>query len=440
MPEREVVRVGLLGLGVVGTGLLETLQRRADDYERLCGRRIAVQAAAARDLSRDRGLDLAGVRLTDDPISICASDDVDVVVELMGGAEPAAECIEAALAAGKPVVTANKEVMAKRGPQLLALAAERGAELRYEASVGGGIPIIGVLQRDLPANEIASIRAIINGTTNYMLTEMSQNGSSYGDALAEAQRLGYAESDPTSDVDGIDAAYKLAILSSLAFHARVAPEAVHREGIRQLGANDFAHAESLGYKIKMMATGRRTEAGIDVRVHPTLVPADDPMAGVDGVLNAVAVSGEPLGTVVLQGPGAGAGATASAVAGDLLEVIAGLDTGPRSARAMHEMGDAPLVPLGGVELASYIRLEVPDRAGVLAELGAVFAEEDVSISSVLQAPHERGETGTADLIITTHRCEDGKIDRVLERLRSPESEIDVGVRLRIEERDDDAGR
>ncbi len=440
MPEREIARVGLLGLGVVGTGLLETLQRRADDYERLCGRRIAVQAAAVRDLSRDRGLDLAGVRLTDDPISICASEDVDVVVELMGGEEPAAECIEAALAAGKPVVTANKEVMAKRGPQLLALAAERDAELRYEASVGGGIPIIGVLQRDLPANEIASIRAIINGTTNYMLTEMSQHGSSYGDALAEAQRLGYAESDPTSDVDGIDAAYKLAILSSLAFHARVAPEAVHREGIRQLGASDFAHAESLGYKIKMMATGRRTEAGIDVRVHPTLVPAGDPMAGVDGVLNAVAVSGEPLGTVVLQGPGAGAGATASAVAGDLLEVIAGLDAGPRSARAMHEMGDAPLVPLGGVELASYIRLEVPDRAGVLAELGAVFAEEDVSISSVLQAPHERGETGTADLIITTHRCQDGKIDRVLERLRSPESEIDVGVRLRIEERDDDAGR
>ena len=440
MPEREAVCVGLLGLGVVGTGLLETLQRRAGDYERLCGRRIAVKAAAARDLSRDRGLDLAGVRLTDDPIAICASDDVDVVVELLGGEEPAAGCIQAALAAGKPVVTANKEVMAKRGPQLLALAAERGAELRYEASVGGGIPIIGVLQRDLPANEIASIRAIINGTTNYMLTTMSQNGSSYGDALAEAQRLGYAEADPASDVDGIDAAYKLAILSSLAFHARVAPESVHREGIRQLGAGDFAHAESLGYTIKMMATGRRTEAGIDVRVHPTLVPADDPMAGVDGVLNAVAVSGEPLGTVVLQGPGAGAGATASAVAGDLLEVIAGLEAGPRGGRAMHEMGDAPLVPLGEVELASYIRLEVPDRAGVLAELGAVFAEEGVSISSVLQAPHDRGETGTADLIITTHRCEDGRIDRVLERLRSPESEIDVGVRLRIEERDDDAGR
>ena len=434
MNARADIGVGLLGLGVVGTGLLETLQRRADAHALRCGRRIAVRAAAVRDPSRDRGVDLAGIRLTDAPRTVCDADDVDVVVELMGGEEPAASCIEAALSAGKPVVTANKEVMAKRGAQLLALAAERGAELRYEASVGGGIPIIGVLQRDLPANEISSVRAIINGTTNYMLTAMSQGGASYGDALAEAQRLGYAEADPTNDVDGIDAAYKLAILCTLAFGSRVAPESVYREGIRRLSGRDFRHAADLGYTIKMLATGRRTEAGIDARVHPTLVPASDPMARVDGVLNAVAISGDPLGTVVLEGPGAGAGATASAVAGDLLEVAAGLASEPGGARRAPEMGDAVHAPLGGIVLANYIRLEVPDRAGVLADLGRAFAAEGVSIASVLQAPREGGEDEeSAELIITTHPCADGAVDRVLDQLGRSESVIDVAVRLRIED-------
>ena len=427
------IGVGLLGLGVVGTGLLETLQRHAGAYELRCGQKLAVREAAVRDPSRDRGIDLAGIRLTDDPLAACEADDVDVVVELMGGEEPAGSCIEAALSAGKPVVTANKEVMAKRGPQLLALAAERGTELRYEASVGGGIPIIGVLQRDLPANEISSVRAIINGTTNYMLTAMSQTGSSYADALAEAQRLGYAEADPANDVDGIDAAYKLAILCTLAFGSRVLPTDVYREGIRQLSGRDFRHAADLGYTIKMLATGRRTQAGIDARVHPTLVPASDPMARVDGVLNAVAVSGEPLGTVVLEGPGAGAGATASAVAGDLLEVAAGLASGCGGPRRAHETADAVHAPLGGIVLANYIRLEVPDRTGVLADLGGVFASEEVSIASVLQAPREDDEEdGNAELIITTHPCADGAVDRVLERLARPGSEIDVSVRLRIE--------
>ena len=434
MSARADIGVGLLGLGVVGTGLLETLQHRADAHALRCGRRIAVRAAAVRDLSRGRGIDLAGIRLSDDPLAVCDAGDVDVVVELMGGEEPAASCIEAALSAGKPVVTANKEVMAKRGAQLLALAAERGAELRYEASVGGGIPIIGVLQRDLPANEISSVRAIINGTTNYMLTAMSQGGASYGDALAEAQRLGYAEADPTNDVDGIDAAYKLAILCTLAFGARVAPESVYREGIRRLSGRDFRHAADLGYTIKMLATGRRTEAGIDARVHPTLVPASDPMARVDGVLNAVAISGEPLGTVVLEGPGAGAGATASAVAGDLLEVAAGLASEPGRARRVPEMGDAVHAPLGGIVLANYIRLEVPDRAGVLADLGRAFASEGVSIASVLQAPREGDEDGgSAELIITTHPCADGAVDRVLDQLGRSESVLDVAVRLRIED-------
>ena len=434
MSVRAEIGVGLLGLGVVGQGVFAALQSRADAYERRCGARLAVRAAAVRDAGRERGLDLSGVQLSTDPLSVCADDSVDVVVELMGGEEPAAECIAAALRAGKPVVTANKEVMAKRGAELLALAAERETELRYEASAGGGIPIIGVLQRDLPANEISSVRAIINGTTNYMLTRMSQSGASYDDALAEAQGLGYAEADPTNDVDGIDAAYKLAILASLAFHARVAPETVHREGIRGLSGRDFAHATELGYTIKMLATGRRTGEGLDLRVHPTLVPLSDPMARVDGVLNAVAVTGEPLGTVVLEGPGAGAGATSSAVTGDLLEAASALASGGAGApRPMAEIGEAELAPLSEVRLASYIRLAVPDRAGVLADLGRAFASEGVSIASVLQAPSEGADAdGAAALIITTHPCADGAVDRVLALLERSESVLETCARVRIE--------
>ena len=434
MSARAEIGVGLLGLGVVGQGVFAALRSRSDAYERRCGARLAVRAAAVRDAGRERGLDLSGVQLGTDPLSVCTDDSVDVVVELMGGEEPAAECIAAALRAGKPVVTANKEVMAKRGAELLALAAERETELRYEASAGGGIPIIGVLQRDLPANEISSVRAIINGTTNYMLTRMSQSGASYADALAEAQELGYAEADPASDVDGIDAAYKLAILASLAFHARVAPETVHREGIRGLSGRDFAHAADLGYTIKMLATGRRTGEGLDLRVHPTLVPLSDPMARVDGVLNAVAVTGEPLGTVVLEGPGAGAGATSSAVMGDLLDVASALANGGAGApRTMAEIGEAELAPLSEVRLASYIRLAVPDRAGVLADLGRTFASEGVSIASVLQAPSEGGDAdGAAELIITTHPCADGAVDRVLALLERSESVLEACVRVRIE--------
>ena len=424
--------IGLLGLGVVGHAVYDALQRSAEVYEARAGRALEVRAAAVRDLARRSDLAAAGLALSADPLAVVQRDDVDLVVELMGGESPAAECIEAALAAGKPVVTANKEVMAKHGPALLALAEERGVSLRYEASVGGGIPIIGVLQSELQANQIESVRAIINGTTNYMITEMSSGGRSYGDALAEAQRLGYAEADPTNDVDGIDAAYKLAILASLAFRARIAPDDVHREGIRALTARDFEHARALGYVIRMLATARRTPNGLDLRVHPTLIPQEDPMARVDGVLNAVAVTGDLLGSVVLEGPGAGAGATASAVVADILEVArlsgSAVDFAPSA-----PLESAPrLAPLDEVCLCTYLRLEVPDRAGVLAELGRAFAAEGVSIASVLQTAHPASED-SADLIITTHASEDGAMDRVLAALEGSESVLEIGVRLRIEE-------
>ena len=428
----ESLGVGLLGLGVVGRGVLEALQRNAQAYETRSGRRLEVRAAAVRNVASRSDLAAAGVSLTDDPTAVATHDDIDLVVELMGGERPATDCIEAALSAGKSVVTANKEVMAKSGPSLLELAEANGAELRYEASVGGGIPIIGVLQRDLQANEVSSVRAIINGTTNYMITAMSRDGQSYEDALSEAQRQGYAEADPTNDVDGIDAAYKLAILASLAFHSQVGPQDVHCEGIRLLAARDFVHARNLGYAIRMLATARQTPKGLDLRVHPTLVPTEDPMAGVEGVLNAVAVSGEPIGSVVLEGPGAGAGATSSAVVADILEVAGRLASGQSPRRPRHIDQSPRFASLADIHVRTYLRLEVPDRAGVLAELGAAFASEGVSIASVLQTPHpERSQS--ADLIVTTHSCRNGALDRVLEELARSKSEIALGVRIRIED-------
>ena len=438
MSDRREVGVGLLGLGVVGGRVFDTLRKNHDAFARRVGCDVSVRAVAVRDLERRRAHVGDHAELSDDPLQVCKRDDLDVVIELMGGESPALECISTALQAGKSVVTANKEVMAKHGPQLLELAAEHGVELRYEASVGGGIPIIGVLQRELQANEVSCVRAIINGTTNYMITEMSQHGASYETALAHAQELGYAEADPTNDVEGIDAAYKLAILASLAFHSRIEPDHVHREGIRSLSARDFEHASALGYTIRMLATARRTERGIDVRVHPTLIPMHDPMARVDGVLNAVAVEGDPLGALVLEGPGAGAGATASAVLGDLLDVVRGIAAG-QAPRAQRPPDEAPrLQPLSEVCLPTYLRLAVPDRAGVLAELGQAFAEQGVSIASVLQAPRpDQSPTGApaAELIITTHAGPDGAMDRVLAALEQSESVLEVGVRLRIEDRE-----
>ena len=434
MTERAEIGVGLLGLGVVGGRVFDELRRNAQALAQRAGRRISVRAVAVRDLEKRRERVGPQADLVRDPLELCRRDDLDIVIELMGGESPAAECIAQALSAGKSVVTANKEVMAKHGPRLLELAREHRVELRYEASVGGGIPIIGVLQRELQANDVRCVRAIINGTTNYMITEMSQRGASYDDALEQAQRLGYAEADPTNDVEGIDAAYKLAILASLAFHTRIAPEQVHREGIRSLSARDFRHAAELGYTIRMLATARRGERGIDLRVHPTLIAARDPMARVDGVLNAVAVEGDLLGTVVLEGPGAGAGATASAVLADLLDVVA---EGRRAARPQQAAADAPaLQPLAEVRLPTYLRLAVPDRAGVLAELGQAFAEQGVSIASVLQVPQPEAsntELPAAELIITTHAGPDGAIDRVLESLADSDSLLEVGVRLRIED-------
>lgn len=441
-PNAGSVRLALLGLGVVGRGVLDALRDNRETYALRAGRAIDVCGIAVRDLSRDRpGVDPA--LLTDDPLALSRRDDVDLVVELMGGMDPAAACIEAALRAGKSVVTGNKEVMAKRGPALLALAQASGGALLYEASVGGGIPIIAPLNRDLQANEIRSLQAIINGTTNFMLTAMAQDGLSYAAALAEAQRRGYAEADPSSDVDGVDAAYKLAILASLAFHTTVNPDDVYHEGITLLSARDFRFAADLGYVIRLLAIAARDESGaLDVRVHPTLLDARDPMARVDGVLNAVAVEGDLLGRAIFEGEGAGTGPTTSAVVADVLHLVAnglsaaappqGRDTAPGQQADATTAPPPParFVSRGDLHMRYYLRVLVRDRPGVIAEIGRVFATNNISIASLLQVEAD-AVAGTAELIITTHDAREADIDRFMATAGMLDAVQDVGLRIRI---------
>ena len=435
MPEAAPIGVGLLGLGVVGSGVAQALATHAVTYAQRTGRSIELRRIAVRDPQRQRAAEIGAIPLVTDPLAVVEAEDVHVVVELMGGEQPAADCIRAALSAGKPVVTANKEVMAKHGPALLELAHQQGVELLYEAAVGGGIPIIAPLKRDLQANDIRGIRAIINGTTNYILTAMAQDGVSYDDALAEAQRLGYAEADPSSDVDGIDAAYKLAILASLAFHARISPDDVYREGIRDLTARDFRYAADLGYVIRLLAIAGRENGEIEARVHPALVPASDPIGRVDGVLNAVAVDGDLLGQAIFEGPGAGSEPTTSAVIADLLDLVYGLAAGQQPRPLRHSDPSPRLRPMASLSSRVFLRLLVQDRPGGLAEMGGILAEHNISIASLLQVSRETeadGE-GAAELIVTTHVANEGDMNRCLQALAESSGVIEVGVRLRIED-------
>ena len=404
------VGIGLLGLGVVGSSVATALRSPVgrDHNLRLC-------AALVRDSSRQRAVDLPPEMVTTDPDAILDSPDIDIVVELMGGEQPALEYISRALSAGKHVTTANKEVISKHGERLRELAAENGVSLQYEASVGGGIPIISPLLNDLVANEILGLRAIINGTTNYILTQMASGGTSFDDALAEAQRLGYAEADPTADVDAHDAVYKISILARLAFGVSVPVENIYREGIRRTAAQDFRYAEELGYTIKLLAAARREDGGLLVRVHPALIPGDVPMAKVEGVLNVVEVEGDLAGPLWFQGRGAGAKPTASAVMGDVLRAAAVLRHGGTLPQARQIDPGLPLLAMAEHECKYYLRLTVRDRPGVLAQIAGVLGDLEISIASVLQMDADP-ERGAADLVIMTHPAREANMQRAVQRI------------------------
>jgi len=423
------VNVVLLGLGVVGGGVAGALSERAETYSSRVGAALNLCRVLVRDPNKKRPVKIDPGLLTVRPEE-ALSGDVDIVVELMGGEHPAYELMKDSLSRGRYVVTANKEVMAKHGPELLALAAEKGVDILYEASVGGGIPIISPLKRDLSANEISSVRAIINGTTNYILTCMGREEISFNVALRQAQELGYAEADPTNDIEGHDAAYKLAILASLAFHTRVRPEDVYREGITLLSPQDFLYARELGYAIKLLAVARREDSAVQARVHPTLLPEDELLAKVDGALNAVQIEGDLTGRILFQGAGAGSLPTTSAVMADVLDAARAVVQGGRPFPWRHT-AELPIRPLAELVTRYYIRLEVADRPGVLAGIARAFGDHAVSIASVIQKETDEAAQ-TAELVIMTHPAREDAVQATLLEVRDLPEVVSVGNLLRVD--------
>ncbi len=422
--------VALAGLGTVGGGVLTMLRTNADLVAARAGRPIAVTAVSARDRGRDRGMPLAGLHWYEDPVALAADPGIDVVVEAMGGAEgPARALVQAALAAGKPVVTANKALLAVHGAELAALAEQKGVALAFEAAVAGGIPVIKALREGLAGNRITAVAGILNGTCNYILTVMRERGREFAEVLAEAQKLGYAEADPSFDIDGIDAAHKLAILAALAFGRPVAFDAVHVEGIRGVSALDIAFANELGYRIKLLGLARRTEAGISARVHPCMVPLASPIARVDGVFNAVVAEGDFVGQVILQGRGAGAGPTASAVVSDLIDLARGRYT-PVWGAASGALSNAPSLSIETHAGAYYLRLMVVDRPGVIADVTAVLRDAGVSLESMLQRGRSPGEA--VPVVLVTHETGEAAMRTALARLDALDAVLEHPAVIRIE--------
>ncbi len=429
MLDERPVRVALLGAGTVGAAVARTLIAKREVYAGQLGRPLEIAGILVKNATKPRH-GIPHALLTNDASALLNDPRVDIVVEMLGVEDPSVEYMTAALSQGKQVVTANKEVMAKHGHRLLAVAREHGVELLYEASVGGGIPIIAPLKRDLLANEITAVSAIINGTTNYILTAMSREGADFGDALKVAQDLGYAEPDPTNDIEAFDARYKLAILASLAFRAPVRAEDIYREGITKLTAKDFRYAAELGYAIKLLAMARRQDGGIQTRVHPVLLPADAPLAKVDGVLNAIQVEGDLVGRVNFQGPGAGF-PTVSAVIADVLEAAQGVIAGRKPAFAAEE-APTRLVPITELVTRYFVRITVVDQPGVLAQIAAKLGEAQISIASVIQKEADAASK-TAELVMMTHEAREASMQSALKAVAELDVVQEIGNFLRVEE-------
>jgi homoserine dehydrogenase len=420
------VRVGLLGCGNVGSALVRLVADHADLLEARAGVPIEIVRVAVRDLSKRREVKLAPEVFTADGTSVVEDPEVEIVVETMGGLEPARTLIVDALRRGKPVVTANKELIARHGPDLFEIAADAGVDLLFEASVAGGIPLLRPLRESLAGDRIRRVLGIVNGTTNYILTRMAEAGSSFEDALAEAQRLGYAEPDPTADVEGLDAASKAAIIASIAFGARVGPDDVYCEGITGITADDIESAATLGYVVKLLAVAEEREGEVAVRVHPAMVPVHHPLASVRESFNAVFIEGEAVGELMLYGRGAGGGPTASALLGDLVDAVKNLVSGARGA-TIGELARRPIRAIEETESPFYLLLEVADQPGVLAAIAGEFGAHGVSIKSMEQ----RGIGADARLIFITHRAREADVRATLERLREVEPVHRVGSVLRV---------
>ncbi len=430
------IQVGLLGIGTVGSGVFNVLKRNQNEILRRAGRGIEVTMVADLDTARAQSIVGDGVKVVNDARAVIANPEIDIVVELIGGYGIARQLVMEAIEAGKHVVTANKALLAVHGTEIFAAAHRRGVMVAFEAAVAGGIPIIKALREGLTANRIQWLAGIINGTTNFILSEMRDKGLDFDVVLKEAQRLGYAEADPTFDIEGVDAAHKATILSAIAFGIPVQFDKAHVEGITQLAAQDIRYAEQLGYRIKLLGITKRTDKGVELRVHPSLVPAKRLLANVEGAMNAVVVQGDAVGTTLYYGKGAGSEPTASAVIADLVDITR-LHTSDPAHRVPHlafqpdQMTDVPVLPMSEVVTSYYLRLRVADEAGVLAEVTRLLAGAGISIDAVLQ--REAGDEQQTDVIILTHETREGPMNAVLAQLQGLPTVLAPITRIRKEE-------
>jgi homoserine dehydrogenase len=427
--QQAALHIGLIGLGTVGSEVADRLLGRREALRRRAGVDLVLDRVLVRDAARARPLRLPDGLLTTDPAALLDDEAIDVVVEVAGGEEPARTYLERAIRSGKHVVTANKLVMAKHGPELLDLAAEMNVDVYFEAAVGGGIPLISTFKVDLLANDIQRIMAVINGTTNYVLGRMANHSRTLAQAVAEAQAEGYAEADPTDDVGGFDAAYKLAIMASIGFGARVRPDQVYREGIEGIEPVDFRYARELGYEVKLLAYAARGGDGrVEARVHPVLVPHGHPLAAVEGPSNAVYIEGDLVGQVLLQGLGAGGRPTASSVVGDIIDLARSVHRQVQHRAAVDFDSEVRVMSMDEVRSRAYFRCHVTDLPGVLARICAVFGEEGVSIASAIQ---KESDDVSAEFVVTTHPSADAALRRTRERIAELDVVSSVNAFLRV---------
>jgi len=432
----EPVKVGLLGLGTVGGGTVNVLSRNAEEIARRAGRGIQITHAAAREYDASSIPEVGRISVTDDAFAVVDNPDLEIIIELIGGYSPARELVLRAIENGKHVVTANKALIALHGNEIFAAAQAKGVTVAFEAGVAGGIPIIKAMREGLAANHIQWVAGIINGTGNFILSEMRDKGREFADVLAEAQSLGYAEADPTFDVEGVDAAHKLTILASIAFGIPLQFDKTYTEGITRIEPQDVNYAESLGYRIKHLGITRRTDKGVEMRVHPTLVPERRLLANVDGVMNAVLVKGDAVGPTLYYGAGAGSEPTASAVVADLVDVVRALTTDPEN-RVPHlafqpgELSDLPILPMDQVETAFYLRLTVVDEPGVMARIAGILGDAGISIEAIQQKEPAKGGEDVS-LILLTRRVVEGDMMRAIAQIEKLDSVAGRVIFIRVE--------
>jgi len=429
---KKAIGIGLLGLGTVGCGVAEVLATRADSLAEQAGLPLILKKVLVHNVNKRRSVKVSSSLLTSHPEEVLAHPKVDIVIELIGGEHPATEYIERAITSGKHVVTANKEVISKHGYELLSLAGKHNVDLRYEASVGSGIPLISPFQQDLAANKISAIHAILNGTTNYILTRMTQEGLDFASTLRQAQELGYAEANSANDIEGLDAAYKLVILSNLAFQAKFVPQDVYCEGISKIAARDFLYAKEFGYAIKLLAIAKRDNDKVEMRVHPVFIPQDSQLAKVDGVYNAVEVETDLAGKLIFYGEGAGSLRASSAIMADVLAIARNIYRGVNNVPELRLNQRVTIKPMSELKTQYYLRLNATDRPGVLSQISKVLGDNSISISSVIQKESDP-VAQTAIIVIMTYPAKEKGMQKALKQLRQLPEVNEVSNFIRVEE-------